>query len=150
MPHKICLAGIGNSLRSDDGLGAAVCRNIEELQIKGVSCFCYHQLQIELVEDFKDFDIVIIVDASLREAPVRFYSLQETEEAGTSSSHGVDALFLYRLSQQLYPGKQQYFVCEVKGHEFEMGTSLSAEGKANAAIAIQRIRDFLYSKEINF
>jgi hypothetical protein len=53
---KICIAGIGNPIRSDDGIGAYICEQIELLQIPGITTLPLQQLQVEQIEVFAGFD----------------------------------------------------------------------------------------------
>ncbi|MBS1666604.1 MAG: hydrogenase maturation protease [Bacteroidetes bacterium] len=146
---KIVLCGIGNTLRSDDGVGALVCREMEQLKIDGLTTFVFHQLHVELVETFKKFEYIIIVDACMEGEGISFYPLDEHKASSASSSHHVDASFFYRLFQQLYPSKKQFFLCAIRGENFELGESISDYAKKNAAKAIRQITTFLYEQGVS-
>ena len=143
---KACLCGIGNTLRSDDGVGALVCKEMEQLKMKGLTTFVSHQLHVELVETFKEYEYIIIVDASMEGEGVSFYPLDEHNASNTSSSHHVDASFFYSLFQQLYPSRKKFFLCAIRGENFELGESISDYAKKNAANAVDQITAFLYEQ----
>ena len=69
---SICIAGIGNTLRSDDGVGDYVCRLMEEKNLEGVSVVTMQQLDIGMTEDFIKYDTGIFVDASMEEQAFSF------------------------------------------------------------------------------
>lgn len=67
---RTCIVGIGNPLRSDDGVGAYICQLLEEKNLPGVSIISTQQLDIGIAEELSKFDNVIFVDASLEEEAI--------------------------------------------------------------------------------
>jgi hydrogenase maturation protease len=144
---KICIVGIGNILRSDDGVGVLVCSELEKFKTPGVSIFSTQQLHIDLIEDFKEFDTIIVVDAGTDEKKdVSLYPVEEGKIKAIHSSHHVDAALLYTLSQKLYPSDRQFYLCAIRGESFKFGTTLSPSAITNAAKAVKLITDFINNK----
>lgn len=61
----ILLFGIGNTLRSDDGVGIYVCEQLQQLQLKNVVIQTAQQLQMELVEEMFNYKVVFVVEDSI-------------------------------------------------------------------------------------
>jgi hydrogenase maturation protease len=135
----VCLVGIGNSLRSDDGIGAHICAVIEEMKIPGVTVLTTHQLQLEMIEDLLDFEQVILVDASLLSGEFEFYPFSPEEGQGVSSSHHVNAHTFGTIAKKIYNDNFNLYICAVKGENFELGEQLSTFAMNNTKKAI----DFL-------
>ena len=119
-PKTVCIVGVGNPLRSDDGIGGYVCRCIDNMNIPGVETVVVQQLQVELIETFSNYDAVIIVDASVKEKDVEIFRVDE-QVAATTSSHHVSAAALQHLAALLYDRKLPLYVCAVKGETFDFG-----------------------------
>lgn len=145
MKNQIAIVGIGNALRSDDGLGNYITETIEQLQIKNVKTFIVHQLQIELLEELQDFNSVIFVDASLKNEEVIFEEIKQDLSVAPSSSHRINAETFVQLSKKLYQKQIHFYSCAVKGYYFDMGESISPQAKANAKKAIEKILSFIQS-----
>lgn len=137
--NNILVAGIGNTLRGDDGIGAYVCSLIDSAGIAGVQTLAIQQLHTELTEEFLQFDAVVLVDASVSSADVSFHPLIKNELQPVSSSHHVNASLLAALVQQLYQKELSIMICAVKGKNFDIGEGLSATAKKNADTAFDSI-----------
>jgi hydrogenase maturation protease len=136
---NILLAGIGNPIRSDDGIGPYICKEIEKLKIAAVTTAIYHQLHTELVEEFLSYDYVIVADAAVQGEAVSFYPLTNEQQNPVASSHHVNASLLVSLARQLYNKELPLIICSVRGENFDMGASLSDAAKNNADQAVSII-----------
>jgi len=144
--NNILIAGIGNTLRGDDGIGAYICSLIDKADIRGVQTLRVQQLHTELVEEFLYFDAVVLVDASVSSTAVSFHPLIKNELQPVSSSHHVNASLLAALAQQLYQKELCIMICAVKGTNFDMGEGLSATAKKNADTAFDSICKWINNK----
>lgn len=92
--------GIGNPLRSDDGVG---CRVVEGLGVRfGWRTEIVHQLTPELVEFFRGIDRVAFVDAAVDELPGRVASRDVVPAPATlGASHRMSPGELLGLSAWL-------------------------------------------------
>jgi hydrogenase maturation protease len=133
---KIILVGVGNTLRGDDGIGAYICARFDQLNIEGLTTMVTQQLNTELVDDFLEYDSIILADAAISGGPVAWHPLKTETALPVSSSHHVNAGLLNALAKQLYHKKLPIMCCAVKGENFEMGEQLSATAKKNADDAV--------------
>ena len=141
---KICLIGVGNILRCDDGIGAYICNQIEHLGLAGVDCLIVQQLQVELVEDILDYQLVIIADASLSDSEVDLSPLNQFE-AGLASSHQIDAGMLFSVAKNIYQKELNIYICAVKGNDFSIGDTIKTAALASANTSVELIRNFIAS-----
>ena len=141
---QICVVGVGNTLRSDDGVGIFICSELEKIKLQGLSVITTHQLHIELVEDLKEFDTIIVVDAGKDLTnEVSFYPVIEQKSSSIHSSHNIDATLLFSLLQKLYPSNRSLYICAVQTHSFEFGETLSPLAISNAEKAIHLLTEFI-------
>lgn len=135
---EIGIVGIGNPLRSDDGIASKICSIIEEQDWPYVSVFCVQQLQTELIEYLLPFDILVFVDASFDGANIHFSPLRKSTLS--SSSHHMSPEVLISLAQQLYGKKWDVRICAVKGFCFEIGNQLSPGAFSNVNNAVRYLK----------
>lgn len=71
-PNKnICIAGIGNTLRSDDSVGIYICNWLKKHEAPA-TILTTHQLDITMAETLSLFDVVIFIDAAVNESSWSF------------------------------------------------------------------------------
>jgi hydrogenase maturation protease len=144
--NNICIVGVGNTIRADDGIGSYICSAIEQMHVPGITTITVQQLDAELVEDLLPFDQVLITDASIEGSEVELYELFPDTAFPLSSSHHVNAAMLGALSQKIYDKKLSLFICAVRGYDFEIGEKLSEKAKANCSKAISLTMEWIDSK----
>lgn len=142
----ICVVGIGNVLRNDDGVGPYIVSQIEAMELPGVITFMSQQLNLEFIDEFVEFDQVLIVDAAIIGDDVEFYSLKDSHVGHLASSHHVSAQMFLLLAKRMYGKELDMYVCSVKGENFNMGENLSETAQVNAQKAIEKITSFLRSQ----
>ena len=146
---QICVVGVGNTLRSDDGVGIFICSELEKIKLPGLSVITTHQLHIELVEDLKEFDTIIVVDAGTNQKKeVSFYPVNEQKSSSIHSSHNIDATLLYSLLLKLYPSDRSFYICAVQTQSFEFGDTLSTLALSNAEKATHLLTEFIEKEAI--
>ncbi|OIR05720.1 hydrogenase 2 maturation endopeptidase [mine drainage metagenome] len=143
LPNKIAVIGVGNTLRSDDGIGAHICSKIDELNLPFITTIIVQQLHVELIEELINYDSVIIADAAVTGNDVDLNSLVFNETQTTSSSHHMNANMLNALLQKIHGKKITINLCSVRGENFELGETLSPSAIANANKAVKIICDFI-------
>jgi len=141
---KICLIGVGNILRTDDGIGAYISNQIENLRLSGVDCLIVQQLQVELIEDLLHYQTIIIADASLGDSEVDLSPLNRLD-AGMASSHQIDAGMLFSVAKNIYQKDLDMYICAVKGEDFSIGDKITTAVLARANTAVELIRNFIAS-----
>jgi hydrogenase maturation protease len=143
--NSICIVGVGNTIRADDGIGNHICSAIEQMQVPGITTMTVQQLDAELIGDLLHFDHVLITDASLGGMDVDLYELFPDVVPPLSSSHHLNASMLAGLAQKLYGKNLSLFICAVRGYDFEMGDLLSEKAKANCTKAISLTMEWIDS-----
>jgi len=126
----IKIIGFGNALRGDDGVGQAV---VEVLEAHAVACEALDGDGTELMEAWRGYETVFVVDTTLSGAPpgtvVRIDARQTTLGQGLwrSSSHqfGVaEAVELCRALDELPP---KLILYGVEGACFDYGAGLTED-----------------------
>lgn len=140
---KTLVVGYGNPMRCDDGAGFYIAREIEKAGLPDVKIRTVHQLQVEIVEDFKDTERVIFADAR-EEGPE--YSLEKIylpKSAVVTSSHHVGPEFIGILAKKIYGYEPELFLCTVRGESFEYKNRMTEAGLARAARAVKKIESLI-------
>jgi hydrogenase maturation protease len=142
--NSICIAGIGNTLRSDDGIGAYICRELEKENIHNATFQYIHQLQSEWIDEFSGYDYVLLIDAAEdKENNIRLNPLNAGDYLTDASSHYLDLGIFARLITGLMKTSPSIYLCAVPGHDFSFGETMSLQGKVNADQAIRKIKLWL-------
>lgn len=142
--NSICIAGIGNTLRSDDGIGAYICRELEKEIIHNATFQYIHQLQSEWIDEFSGYDYVLLIDAAVdKENKIRLNALNAGDDLTGASSHYLDLGIFARLITGLMSTSPSIYLCAVPGLDFSFSEKLSPQGKVNADEAIKKIKSWL-------
>jgi len=149
-PEKIVLIGVGNTLRSDDGVGAFICSQIGKLNFPTLTILIVQQLHVEILEDLLDFDAIIIVDASVTGNDVDFSLLATPTESTASSSHRLNASTINALIKAGYHKNIPMYLCAVRVDCFDMGEQLSVMARTNANKAIQIVAEWVAKQHLNY
>jgi hydrogenase maturation protease len=125
---RVLVIGIGNPLRSDDGLGWAVAEQLVAQIDANLQVLKVHQLTPELAEAISEMDLAIFVDAGAHGTPGTLTCEPvSVSDADLRFSHDVTPATLIQLAKTLYrKAPMAYLVC-VAGKSFEHGESLSPE-----------------------
>ena len=143
--EQICVIGVGNAFRGDDGVGLVVARQLSELVLPGVTVLEQSGEGTTLMETWGEAAHVIVVDAvSSGSEPG---SIHRFEPAGQGlpaffSGHSTHAFGLaeaIELARQLDRLPAQLVVYGIEGKSFELGTELSSEVEAAVEIVIEQI-----------
>lgn len=140
----ICIAGIGNTIRSDDGIGAYICKELEKEIIHNATFQYIHQLQSEWIDEFSVYDYVLLIDAAVdKENRIRLNALNAGDYISDVSSHYLGLGTLAGLITGIMNTSPTIYLCKVPGLDYSFGETLSPQGKANADVAIKKIRLWL-------
>ena len=141
---KFLVVGIGNPLRSDDGVGPHIVQEIRAKNIPGVKLLVSHQLNIELLEDAIDYEKILLVDASCDgEEGLVFRKVHATDDEHGASSHHLSPEFFWTLAKKLYRRELSLYVCAVRGRNFDMGETFSPGVQSLVPKAVDEICAFL-------
>ena len=136
---KFLVIGIGNPLRSDDGVGVYVAQDIEAKGLNGVEVWTTQQLQVEDLERMLEFDRVILVDASMTGPPLELRPVDPFKGQALSSSHHLSAEIFVGLASNIYHKELHMQVCSIQGNCFEAGDKISPEVLQRAQEAVELI-----------
>lgn len=142
MTAPVLIIAIGNESRGDDALAPLLLRRLDAwLQAQGQGECCElleeFQLQVENTMDMQGRELVLFIDAGMdTPAPFSFY---RAAASATPSlfSHALAPEALLALYQQIHhEAAPPAFVLCIRGEQFELGTSVSAEsdGRINEAM----------------
>ena len=140
---KRLVVGIGNSLRSDDGVGPVVADAIQKKNFPDTDVQVTLQLNVEWIDEFERYDQVFLVDASEGTAGVQLVPVSAGRDVEGSSSHHCRPDLLLALMQQFHQKTPTIHVCTIQGENFELGDTLSPAVKKRAEQAVQLLTDTL-------
>ena len=123
---KILIYGYGNPGRQDDGLGKAVCENLEKENYSNVTIDINYQLNAEDAFTMSEHDVVIFVDASEEKdlETFKFVPLTPDKEVAFTT-HAMSAGSVLALSDELYKKKPPTYMLGIKGFEWGFKEELS-------------------------
>ncbi len=135
--------GIGNPLRSDDGLGPFLAGEIEKRNIPGVCVITSQLLHLELLEDAVGYGRVLIIDAGAVGPGVILKKVDPQTRGPAASSHHLSPEFFGAMARELYQKDLNLYVCSVYAHDFGLGNHFSASVLKLVPQALVRIESFL-------
>ena len=139
---KTLLFGIGNSGRSDDGLGWAFIDRIKTDLPKNYDIEYRYQLQIEDAELATHYDMVIFVDAHVDLFDSGFVWEECLPKATDSfTSHELDPRSVLYLSESIYNKRPKAFTLGISGKNFGLEMGLTETGELNLSEALRFFKD---------
>jgi hydrogenase maturation protease len=152
---EIIIAGIGQSMRSDDGAGLAAVQLWQQSYPHSASL---PNLRIELAElpglslldHLLGTDAAIIVDAVCSGAkPGTLYLIDNTDlaafESSSGSAHGIGVAESVNLGKRIYPEEMpsEIILIGIEASDFRLGAKLSSEVRQSIWLAAQSIEEQL-------
>lgn len=132
--------GYGNTLRSDDGVGAKVAAAVAELALPGVVALVRHQLTPELAEPVSEARAVVFVDAAVDAATEVQMRRLEPAEGAQLMAHAADPRTLLALAKQLFARCPPAWWLTIPIENLEFGEELSPMARRGYEIALAKIR----------
>ena len=157
MQAGVAVFAIGNRSRGDDAIGPLLLERLELwLEARGKAdefeLIDDYQLQIEHALDLQGKRLLLFIDAGCgTPAPFRFYSIDSTSAAATSSTHELPpegVLDVYRQFEGAAPPPS--FVLCVRGERFHLGEGLSGAATAYAESAWLHLQRLCLRPDANF
>ncbi len=142
---RILIVGIGNRLRSDDGVGWYLATELSREMLRDdVHIIATQQLTPEISEMASRAERVLFIDASASGEPGALKS-QQIVPATISShhSHEVSPTEVLKLAQDLYSRCPSAYLLTIGGESFSTGDSLSPSVAAALASAKAEILRFI-------
>lgn len=117
--RPVLVLGYGNPGRLDDGLGPALCRELESRGLDGVEVHQSMQLNVEDAARLAGFATVVFVDATLP-APgaFRFREVRPSLRNAEFSSHTTSPQGVVGLARQLFHARTRAYTLGIRGAEF--------------------------------
>lgn len=125
---SVLIIGYGNTLRGDDGLGWVAAERLAAVtHSPDVSVMMAHQLGIEMVEDVKDADQLILIDVTASDEPgtIACKRLMASRESYGMLEHHVHPEVVLTTCQALYDRAPQSYLFTVGGESFDFNEGLS-------------------------
>lgn len=124
------IIGIGNPLRSDDGLGWVVAEQLSQEGTTKRSCTIHmvHQLTPELAQQMATATLVVMIDASREGEPGELHvrPLSLPAQPGPVGTHYTTPEELATLTAMVYGHCPPIVVVSMTGAQFGIGEQLSA------------------------
>lgn len=136
---KVIVIGIGNDLRGDDGIGKEF---IQNFNFEDVDKFYVPFLDIDIVEKVKEYDIVIFVDASVKEDSFKLSKI-EKDKSKSVFSHYLSYKDVIALVNNFYNPNTCGYILEIGGQDFDYKNCLSNKAKDNVQKALKFLKRFL-------
>jgi len=146
---KICVIGVGNTFRGDDGLGLVVARRLAELALPGVTILEQSGEGAALMEAWGEASQVIIVDAfSSESVPGFIHRFEPVNQSlpdffAGHSTHAFGLAEAIELARQLDRLPDDLVVYGIEGKSFEPGMGLSAEVETAADLLVGQLTEEL-------
>ena len=134
------IVGVGNPLRSDEGVGPYIADCIEAKGFSSVKVWVTGQLNMEDLERMLKFNRVILVDASLNGPLLDFHPVEKSAiGAQPISSHHLSAEMFVNLANVIYQKDLHMHLCSIKGSCFDVGDKISPGVLERAQEAVELI-----------
>ncbi len=131
-PAKTLCFGYGNPSRGDDAIGPMLIDDIEAQKFDDVECLCDMQLQIEDITELVGREKIIFIDADMScEAPFQFEKISAWKDRSYTSHAMTPEALLYAYRKVYGKDAPPTFILRIRGHQFELGTSIDEQTRAN-------------------
>jgi len=128
---RVLIIGVGNTYRADDGVGIAIARQLSRQILPEVKVIEEGGEGTALVEAWKGYDFVIVVDAIQSGAPpgsIRRFDVSDEKipsEFFRHSTHAFGVSGAIELARTLNELPSRLIVYGIEGHSFSPGLELS-------------------------
>ncbi len=141
--HTLVIA-YGNPLRGDDGVGFAAADIVASWQMPGVKVCALHQLVPELIEEMKQAERILFIDAAMDIADGPFESrIVEPAQARRVLGHHETPANLLALLRELEGRAPEAWLVTIAACSFDHGAEMTDRVQDNLRSALVWIRVFL-------
>jgi hydrogenase maturation protease len=141
--HTLVIA-CGNSLRGDDGVGHAAADIVKSWQTPGVKVLSVHQLVPELIDEMKEVQRVLFIDAGTNNADRAFEHCNiEPKQSRRFFGHHDTPANLLALLRELDGRAPEARLLSISACSFDHDDGLTAVAGDNVHAAIEWIGKFL-------
>jgi len=133
---KICVIGVGNPLRRDDGVGLVL---LDKLIIKknelpkGLEFFDGGTGGLNIIHIFPDFNTVVFLDAvnfngkTGESRLIKIDDIKRKNDTYFSSTHSIDILKAVEISEKMGEKPENIFIFAVQPSDVSFGNSITEE-----------------------
>ena len=136
----LLVIGYGNTLRSDDGVGAKVAAAIDELALPGVAALVRHQLTPELAEPISEARAVVFVDAATDASTEVQLRPLEPADGAQLMAHAADPRSLLAFARQLFGRCPPAWGLTIPVENLEFGEELSPLARRGFQTALEQVK----------
>jgi len=137
---NLLVIGYGNTLRSDDGVGAKVAAAIDEMALPGVAALVRHQLTPELAETISEARAVVFVDAAADTSTEVQVRQLEPADGAQLMAHAADPRSLLAFAKQFFGRCPPSWWLTIPVANLEFGEELSPLARRGYETALEKIR----------
>ncbi len=145
---RILIIGVGNPLRSDDGVGAYVIDTIGQKHTPSVKAVATQQLHLEILEEAVSYEVVVFVDAASQKEDLIFEKVEVSNSTPLVSSHHLSHETFLLLAKKLYHKNLNLILCSIRGENFDFGEKISPVVLNTAKRAIGLLNDLIKEKTL--
>jgi hydrogenase maturation protease len=142
---KIVVVGLGNLDRGDDGIGAAVARELAGRLPRDVAVLFGRGDLLSLIEEWAKADALICIDAAAPAgAPGRWHRIDLATgdlppDRASTSSHDFGVAAAIALARTLGVAPRDIVVFAVEGRSFDAGASMTHEVASAAGEVVEHV-----------
>lgn len=124
---RLLIIGYGNPLRSDDGIGGLIAKELAQLIGGSATVLTAHQLTPELAQPISEADLVIFIDACYEGAPGSWQceSIRAAPAPSQTFAHHLTPPTLLIYTRAVFNVEPFALLVSVAGGSFEYGQNLS-------------------------
>lgn len=127
---------VGNPSRGDDAVGPELAARLEAEDFPGVEVIVDFQLQVEHALDLEGRELAVFVDAAVdTESSYELRMVRPSRDRSHTTHALSPAAVLETFERCTGRAPPPAWVLAVRGEQFELGTGLSAEARANLEAA---------------
>jgi hydrogenase maturation protease len=147
--RRTLIIGIGNPLRSDDGLGWAVVEHLSQQCDTNCDIHMVHQLTPDVAQWMADANLVIMIDASHQgEAGELHIRPLSSAQPGAVGTHHTTPEELAALTTVIYGRCAPVVLVSLTGADFSIGEHLSAVISQKLSLVGEVVRQLCRDKKI--
>lgn len=134
----------GNPSRGDDAIGPYLLELLDSRDLPGVELLTDFQLQIEHVVDLERRACVVFIDASISAMPPFEFELLQPKADSSYTTHAMSPQALMNVYLRVHKeSPPPCHLLSVRGYEFGLGCSLSANARQNTESALEFVLEFI-------
>ena len=146
------IVGYGNPQRRDDGIGPYIVNRLQPFFAyrSDVHIMITHQLEPDMIEELKNANTVLFVDATIKMlvAGRRWRAIHPELKTTSCLGHQVTPEFILGWLQCVYRRCPPAWLISVEGNDFSFGSGLSASAQKRADQVVGEITGFVLTQGV--